>query len=88
MATTSAPTIPAAWRALVDDAAVFPPGDADLADDLDSDVGRCGAWWADLVVSFGVPDTARGSVRTDVPVADELTSGAGAVEGVAAIGAR
>lgn len=92
MAPTSEPTtptrVPADWRGLVDDAAVFPPGDADLADALAAYADRAGEWWSDLVGSFVVPDTTLGSVPADVPVSVVLTSGAGAVEGVAALAAR
>jgi hypothetical protein len=79
---------PEQWRGLVDDAAVFPPGDADLAEALAAYVDRGTAWWAGLVGSFVVPDTALGSVPADVPVSVVLTGGAGAVEGVAALAAR
>jgi hypothetical protein len=79
---------PEAFAALVDDAAVFPPGNAELADALTAYAGRAGAWWAGLVGSFVVTDTALGSVPADVPVSVVLTSGAGAVEGVAALAAR
>ncbi|MCY4724900.1 hypothetical protein NYO98_01310 [Nocardioides sp. STR2] len=88
MAPTPAPTIPTDWRGLVDDAAVFPPGDADLADAFGAYADRSGEWWAGLVGSFVVPDTALGSVPADVPVSVVLTSGAGAVEGVAGLAAR
>lgn len=79
---------PEAFAALVDDAAVFPPGNAELADALTAYAGRAGEWWAGLVGSFVVTDTALGSVPADVPVSVVLTSGAGAVEGVAALAAR
>lgn len=72
----------------MDDAAVFPPGDADLADALDAWAGRRTTWYADLVGSFVVPDTALGPVPADVPVSVVLTTGAGAVEGVAGLAAR
>lgn len=79
---------PAEWRGLVDDAAIFPPGDADLADALAAYDARAGEWWADLVGSFVVTDTRLGSVPADIPVSVVLTSGAGAVEGVASLAAR
>jgi hypothetical protein len=82
------PGWPEALTALVDDAAVFPPGNADLADALTAYADRAGEWWADLVGSFVVTDTALGSVPADVPVSVVLTTGAGAVEGVAALAAR
>ncbi|WP_439938208.1 hypothetical protein ACS3YM_01120 [Nocardia sp. N13] len=80
--------VPVAWSRLVDDAAVFPPGNADLADALTAYADRAGEWWADLVGSFVVTDTRLGSVPADVPVSVVLTSGAGAVEGVASLAAR
>lgn len=80
--------VPVAWSRLVDDAAVFPPGNADLADALTAYADRAGEWWADLVGSFVVTDTRLGSVPADIPVSVVLTSGAGAVEGVASLAAR
>ena len=80
--------VPVAWSRLVDDAAVFPPGNADLADALTAYADRAGEWWADLVGSFVVTDTRLGSVPADTPVSVVLTSGAGAVEGVASLAAR
>lgn len=79
---------PEAFAALVDDAAVFPPGNADLTDALTAYADRAGEWWSDLVGSFVITDTALGSVPAGVPVSVVLTSGAGAVEGVAALAAR
>ncbi|HEY0644579.1 MAG TPA: hypothetical protein VGD39_14230, partial [Nocardioides sp.] len=79
---------PEAFAALVDDAAVFPPGNADLRDALTAYAGRAGEWWSALVGSFVITDTALGSVPAGVPVSVVLTSGAGAVEGVAGLVAR
>lgn len=81
-------SFPAAWRGLVDDAAVFPPGNADLADALQAFDARREAWWSGLVGSFVVTDTDLGSVPAGVPVSVVLTTGAGAVEGVASLAAR
>jgi hypothetical protein len=80
--------LPEQWRALVDDAAVFPPGNAELADALTAYADREQEWWSDLVGSFVVTDTALGSVPAGVPVSVVLTSGAGAVDGVAALATR
>lgn len=96
MASTPAPVdptsrtsgLPEQWRALVDDAAVFPPGNAELADALTAYADREQEWWSDLVGSFVVTDTALGSVPAGVPVSVVLTSGAGAVDGVAALATR
>jgi hypothetical protein len=79
---------PDPWRALVDDAAIFPPGNADLTEALTAYAAREGEWYADLVGSFVVTDTDLGSVPVDVPVSVVLTTGAGAVEGVASLAAR
>ena len=79
---------PAAWRGLVDDAAIFPPGDADLAEAVQAYVARRDEWYADLVGSFVVTDTRLGSIPADLPVSVVLTSGAGAVEGVASLASR
>ena len=83
-----APGWPDEWRGLVDDAAIFPPGNADLVDALAAYADRAGEWWADLVGSFVVTDTQLGSIPAGLPVSVVLTSGAGAVEGVAQLAAR
>jgi hypothetical protein len=73
--------LPEHFRGLVDDAAVFPPGDAPLADALAAYVERSGEWYADLVGSFVVSDTALPDVTEDVPVSVVVTGGAGAIGG-------
>jgi len=88
VAPTSEPTFPDAWRGLVDDAAIFPPGNADLTEALQAWAARREEWYADLVGSFVVTDTRLGSIPADLPVSVVLTSGAGAVEGVASLAAR
>ena len=82
------PPWPVQWSALVDDAAIFPPGDADLDDALRTYAARRDEWYADLVGSFVVTDIRLGSVPSGVPVSVVLTTGAGAVEGVASLAAR
>jgi hypothetical protein len=77
--------VPAAWAGLVDDAAMFPPGDVPLADAVAAYQERRSAWYADLVGPLVVPDTALPEVPTDVPVSVVLTGGAGAVAGVASL---
>ena len=74
--------LPDAFRGLVDDAAVFPPGDAPLPEALTAYVGRRGEWYADLVGSFVVTDVAlaRGD-RRRAPVSVVVTGGAGAIAG-------
>ncbi|MEO5851533.1 MAG: hypothetical protein ABIQ15_03385 [Nocardioides sp.] len=74
------------WVGLVDDAAIFPPGDAPLHEASAAHVARRSRWWADLVGTFVVRDTdvplLRGSpARLSVVV----TGGAGQVAGPAAL---
>ena len=81
-------TLPPTWAALVDDAAVFPPGDAELGAALRAFEVRHETWYDDLVGSFVVTDTRLPDVPAHVPVSVVLTGGAGAVEGVARLVAR
>ena len=81
-------SLPAAWSGLVDDAAVFPPGDAVLPDALAAYAARSGEWYADLVGPLVVKDTQLPDVPTDLPVSVVLTGGAGAVAGVATLASR
>lgn len=76
------------WRGLVDDAAVFPPGDAPLSGALTAYVGRSGAWWADLVGSFVVTDVALPQVHAEIPVSVVVTGGAGAIAGALRLAAK
>ena len=76
------------WVRLVDDAAVFPPGDAPLPDAVSAYQARREEWYADLVGPLVVRDTDLPGVPTDVPVSVVLTGGAGAVDGVATLAAR
>jgi hypothetical protein len=73
--------LPDAYRGLVDDAAVFPPGDAPLPEALTAYVERRDEWYADLVASFVVTDTALPEVEADVPVSIVVTGGAGGIAG-------
>jgi hypothetical protein len=81
-------TLPAAWSGLVDDAAIFPPGDVPLPDALDAFRHRVDEWYADLVGSFVVTDSRLPDVPVEVPVSVVVTGGAGAVAGVASLAAR
>ncbi len=81
-------SLPAAWAGLVDDAAIFPPGDVALPDAVEAYRGRQGEWYADLVGPLVVTDTRLPDVPTDLPVSVVLTGGAGAVAGVANLAAR
>jgi hypothetical protein len=80
--------LPAAWSGLVDDAAIFPPGDVPLPDALDAFRHRHDEWYADLVGSFVVTDTRLPDVPVEVPVSVVVTGGAGAVAGVASLAGR
>jgi hypothetical protein len=80
--------LPETWRGLVDDAAVFPPGDAPLPEALKAYVDRRDEWYADLVASFVVTDTALPEVGADVPVSIVVTGGAGAVGGALGYAAK
>jgi hypothetical protein len=73
--------LPDAFHRLVDDAAVFPPGDAPLPEALAAYVGRRNEWYADLVGSFVVTDVAVPQVTEPVEVSVVVTGGAGAVAG-------
>jgi hypothetical protein len=73
--------LPEPFRRLVDDAAVFPPGDAPLPEALSAYVGRRDEWYADLVASFVVTDVAIPEVTEAVPVSVVVTGGAGAIAG-------
>jgi hypothetical protein len=73
--------LPEPFRRLVDDAAVFPPGDAPLPEALTAYVGRRDEWYADLVASFVVTDVAIPEVTEAVPVSVVVTGGAGAIAG-------
>jgi hypothetical protein len=79
---------PDVWRGLVDDAAVFPPGDAPLPEAVSAYVERDGAWWTDLVGSFVVTDVAIPDIAAPVPVSVVVTGGAGAVAGALRLAAK
>ena len=81
-------TLPAAWAGLVDDAAIFPPGDVALPDAVEAYRTRQGEWYAGLIGPLVVTDTRLPEVPTDLPVSVVLTGGAGAVAGVATLASR
>src|SRR4051812_14492154 len=81
-------SLPEPWRGLVDDATVFPPGDAPLDEALDAYVARRGEWYAGLVGSFVVTDAALPDVTEDVPVSVVVTGGAGAIAGALRLAAK
>ena len=78
---------PPFWTALVDDAAIFPPGNADLTDAAAAYVARRGTAYADLVGTFVLRDTdvPKVAVAPDVsfPVSVVVTGGAGQIAGPA-----
>jgi hypothetical protein len=80
--------LPEPFRGLVDDAAVFPPGDAPLPEALAAYVARRGEWYAGLVGSFVVTDVAVPDVTEDVPLSVVVTGGAGAVAGAVRLAAK
>ena len=79
---------PDVWRGLVDDAAVFPPGNAPLPEAVSAYVERDGAWWTDLVGSFVVTDVAIPDIAAPVPVSVVVTGGAGAIAGALRLAAK
>ena len=58
VSTTPSASLPPDWAAIVDDAAVFPPGNRPLADAVRAYDDRRGEWYAGLVRSFVVADVA------------------------------
>lgn len=81
-------SFPDAWTGLVDDAAIFPPGNAPLADAVAAHVARRGEWYADLVGSFVVTDEKVPGVADPVPLSVVVTGGAGAIAGALRLVAR
>jgi len=77
-----------AWSGLVDDAAIFPPGDTPLPEAVSAHVARREEWYADLVGSFVVTDVQLPEVSTPLRVAVVVTGGAGAIEGALRLAAR
>jgi cell division ATPase FtsA len=80
--------VPPAWAGFVDDAAIFPPGDAPLPEAVTAYRERRDEWYADLVGPLVVRDTDLPDVDPEVPVSVVLTGGAGAVAGVASLAAK
>src|SRR5512134_3985888 len=88
VSTNAEPSLPAAWRGLVDDAAIFPPGDSPVPDAVAAYVARRGTWSADLVASFVVTDVKLPELDAEIPVSVVVTGGAGAVPGALRLAAR
>lgn len=81
--------LPAAWRGLVDDAAIFPPGDVPLHEASAAHAERRHSPYADLVGTFVVRDTDVPLLRgTPLALSVVLTGGAGNVAGPAALGRK
>jgi len=77
-----------AWSGLVDDAAIFPPGNSPLPEAVSAHVARREEWYSDLVGSFVVTDVQLPEVSTPLPVAVVVTGGAGAIEGALKLAAK
>jgi hypothetical protein len=69
------------WVGLVDDAAIFPPGDSPLGEAVAAYSARGEEWWADLVGSFVVKDVDVPDVDAAHPLSIVVTGGAGAIAG-------
>jgi hypothetical protein len=70
-----------AWTGLVDDAAIFPPGDSPLPDAVAAHVARREEWYADLVGSFVVTDVRVPEVDRQLVLSVVVSGGAGAIPG-------
>lgn len=80
---------PEEWRGLVDDAAIFPPGDVPLHDATAAHTARRSERWADLVGTFVLRDTDLPLVRGfDAPLSVVVTGGAGQLAGPLGAAAR
>ena len=90
MSTTAQPAaLPPAWTALVDDAAIFPPGNSPLPAATAAHVARRAEWYADLVGTFVLEDTDIPEVKaTPLALSVVVTGGAGRVAGTAQIARR
>jgi hypothetical protein len=75
-----------AWRGLVDDAAIFPPGDAPLAEAAAEHQARRHQPYADLVGTFVVRDTDLPALKaTPLALSVVVTGGAGQIAGTVAV---
>jgi hypothetical protein len=78
--------VPGAWRGLVDDAAIFPPGDAPLEQAATAHVARRSEPYGDLVGTFVARDTDIPALRaTPIALSVVITGGAGQVAGAAGL---
>jgi hypothetical protein len=69
--------IPPLFARLLDDAAVFPPGNASLAEALSAHGQHRAAWYADLVGPLLVPASWLNQIRTETPLAVGVIADAG-----------
>ena len=77
------------WLRLVDDAAVFPPGNAPLHQATAAYAARRGEWWAGFVGRLVLRDTDLPLVRgIDAEIAVVVTGGAGQLAGPLALARR
>ncbi|MDF1606059.1 hypothetical protein [Nocardioides sp. YIM 152315] len=75
-----------AWRGLVDDAAIFPPGDAPLPDAAAAHQRRRSDEHADLVGTFVARDTDLPALKsTPLALSVVVTGGAGQIAGAAGL---
>ena len=82
MAPPPTPVLPSHWSALIDDAAIFPPGDAPIHEATATYGSRRDEWYADLVGSFVLRDTDLPLVRGfGAPLSVVVTGGAGQLAG-------
>jgi hypothetical protein len=77
---TADASAPEFLRGLVDDAAIFPPGNAPLDEALEAHHGHRRAAYADLVGPFVVDDRRLTEVHDALPVSVVVSGGAGAIE--------
>lgn len=76
------PVLPPPWSALIDDAAIFPPGDAPIHEATATFGSRREEWYAGLVGSFVLRDTDLPLVRGfGAPLSVVVTGGAGQLAG-------
>ena len=82
-------TLPPVWSGLLDDAAIFPPGNAPLHEATAAHGEHRTAWYGDLLGSFVLKDTDLPLVRgVPHPLSVVVTGGAGQVAGPLGAAAR
>jgi hypothetical protein len=86
VASVSTEALPTAWRGLVDDAAIFPPGDAPLASAAADHQASRAEPYADLVGTFVVRDTDLPQLKaTPLALSVVVTGGAGNIAGMVSL---